>query len=389
MNKWLMFFKDFPFFLSQGFKFKRRGFAFNKYIKFIMDGTRNHRIVMYEGKFLIYSFLPFLPSFQFKRAFINLIENFYFGSTPKPYLAMLSITSKCPFDCFYCSSKAFHDGELTRKEVIEILRKLKKIQITMISLTGGEPLLVDYLPGVIKQFSKDFIFQILTSGYGLDEHYARDLKKAGLFGFGFSLDTFNSEEFNRIRGGKSAFDKALEAIEISKRAGIYTMVNSVITKDKANFEFLDKFLKFLKSLDVDEVRLLEPLPCGNLTHHPVEILDAKYLKILIEIQKIACRDRRYPKVTSLPYIESLWGCGAGNQHIYIDPLGFLHPCNFYASPMGNILRDGYDKIMQNLNKLGKFKKNSLCKEKRRIYEKKLYIRDRSLCSSKGNKVRKN
>jgi MoaA/NifB/PqqE/SkfB family radical SAM enzyme len=344
---------------------------------------------MYEGKFLIYSFLPFLPSLQFKKAFINLIENFYLGSTPKPYLAMLSITSKCPFNCFYCSSKAFHEGELKRKEVVEILKKLKKMQITMISLTGGEPLLVDYLPDVIKQFSKDFVFQILTSGYSLDEHYARDLKKAGLSGFGFSLDTFNSEEFNRIRGGKLAFEKALEAIEISKRTGIYTMVNAVITKDKANFEFLDRFLKFLKNLEVDEVRFLEPLPCGELTHRPVELFDPEHLKILIEIQRIACRNRAYPKVTSLPYIESLWGCGAGNQHVYIDPQGFLHPCNFYASSLGNILRDDFDKIVQNLNKLGKFEKNFLCKKERRIYEKELYIRDRSLCASESDKIRKN
>ncbi len=381
-----MFFRDFTFFLSQGFKFKRKGFAFSRYIKFIMDGTRNHRITKYEGKFLIYSFLPFLPSIHFKKAFINLIENFYFGSKPKPYLAMLSITSRCPFSCFYCSSKAFHNGELTKEKVIEILKKLKKIQVTMISLTGGEPLIVDYLPEVISKFSKDFIFHILTSGYGLDEDYAKDLKRAGLFGFGFSLDTYNSEEFNRIRGSKIAFEKALRAIEISKRTGIYTMVNSVITKEKANFEFLDGFLKFLKNLKVDEVRLLEPLPCGNLTHRPVEILDAKHLEILIKIQEIAFRNKQYPKITSLPYIESLWGCGAGNQHIYIDSRGFLHPCNFYVLPVGNILRNSFSEIVQNLNNLGKFKKYSLCKEERRIYEKEFYIRNRSSCSFKSYKV---
>lgn len=381
-----MFIRDFPFFLSQGWYFKKRGFPVKRYIEFILNGTKNHRIIRYNGKFLIYSFLPFLPSPHFKRSFINLIENFYLNSPPRPYLAMVSVTSKCPFNCFYCSSREFSQGELKEDELVRVLELLKRMGITMISLTGGEPLLAEYLPFIIKKFSRDFIFHILTSGYNLNENYAKELRKAGLFGLAFSLDTFDPEEFNKIRGSSFAFDTAVKGIEISKGAGIYTMVNSVITKEKANFDFLDKFLKFLKDLRVDEVRLLEPLPCGNLTHYPTEILDEEHLKILIDIQRISYENKNYPKVTSLPYIESVWGCGAGNQHVYVDPKGFLHPCNFYFLPLGNLLKDKVDKIIENLNKIGKFKKDFLCKKERRIHEKELYIRNRSLCSSTGNKV---
>lgn len=363
-----MFLKVSLFLVKECLVFLKKGGKLKEYIEFLKIGTDNYKIVKWKKEFIIHSFFPFPPSDKFKKHFKSFLYNRYLNRENSIYHTIISVTSRCPFGCFYCSAESFSKGDLDRNDLIKILEKLKKEGVSMVSFTGGEPLLVEYLPEVIEKFSEDFIFTIFTTGLGLNKERVKKFKESGLFGFAFSLDTYDRDEFNKIRGHNKAFDIALEGIKLSKEQGIYTMIHLVGTGDKANYNFLDRFFKFVKEIGVDEIRILEPLPCGNLISKPSEILSPEKLKVLIEIQKVSYSKKEYPKITSMPYIEHIWGCGAGNQHIYIDPKGNVHPCNFYTLSIGNLVNESFSVIKDRFKKLEEFKKSHsfICKSKEKI-----------------------
>ena len=68
---------------------------------------------------------------------------------------------------------------------------------------------------------------LFTSGYSLTLKRARALKEAGLLGLAVSVDAMTPETHDGLRGYPGAWEQAMQAICCSKKAGLYTMVQTV------------------------------------------------------------------------------------------------------------------------------------------------------------------
>lgn len=358
------------FYIHKRFKKSKDYKAINA-IRCAMNVIKNDRLVIHNGNFVVNSFLPPLNSVAYK-SIVDAVpgerEDFFNNHTNGKRLAPIStyiaITGRCMYNCWHCSAKRFikdkddNSKEMTIEEVKDIIESLQNLGVGIIGFTGGEPLLRTDLEEIISSIDNRSISYLFTNGYSLDLNRAKALKKAGLFGVGISIDSLYKENHDKKRGYNGAYENSISAIKNCKEAGLYTMAQTVCTKEMLKSGEIYKLGKFLRDLGVDEVRILEPIPCGSLLVKSDEIFSKEDKEELINLHIKFNRDKNYPKTSVFPYVESKdqFGCGAGVQHSYIDDKGNFLPCDFVSEPFGNVLKEDIKDIWDKMHeKLGRAK----------------------------------
>jgi MoaA/NifB/PqqE/SkfB family radical SAM enzyme len=74
----------------------------------------------------------------------------------KPYILLVKVTERCNVGCYHCSISATPKGnDISFDLASKAIQEAKKSGINRIHLTGGEPLLYEYLADIV-QITKDF-----------------------------------------------------------------------------------------------------------------------------------------------------------------------------------------------------------------------------------------
>jgi MoaA/NifB/PqqE/SkfB family radical SAM enzyme len=149
------------------------------------------------------------------------------------------VTYRCNAKCSFCDIWEKPSPYINLKNVEENLKDLKKLGVSVIDFTGGEPLLHRELDEILR-LAKSFGFiTTITTNTLLYPKYAKKLK--GLVDMlHFSLDSPDEAEHNESRKVK-CFDKFLESIEIAKELGekpdiLFTVFPDNIHKIKEVYE---------------------------------------------------------------------------------------------------------------------------------------------------------
>ena len=340
-------------------------------IKCASNVIRNDRLIIHEKNFIVNSFLPPLNSNAY-RSIVDAVPgkgadfftNHTTGERLAPISTYIAVTSRCMYNCWHCSAKRFikdkddTSKEMSTDEVKKIVKDLQNLGVGIIGFTGGEPLLRKDLEEIIATIDNRSISFIFSNGYSLSYEKAKDLKEAGLFGVGISIDSLYKESHDKKRGYIGAYDNSINAMKNSKKAGLYTMAQTVCTKEMLNSKEIYELARYLKTVGIDELRILEPIPCGALMINKDEIFSLEDKEKLINLHIEFNKNKEYPKTSVFPYIESKdqFGCGAGVQHSYIDNEGNFMPCDFVPEAFGNVLNEDIKDIWNNMHKkLGKAK----------------------------------
>lgn len=331
-------------------------------IKCGLNIIKNDRLVKHDGYFLVNSFIPPINSEAFRTIVRQVpgegrefFENHTNGTRLAPISTYVAATDKCMYRCWHCSAHKFMKdaslgSEFTTKQLKEVVMKLQDLGVGIIGFTGGEPLLRDDLEDIISTIDKRSVSYVFTTGFHLTYQRALSLKKAGLFGIAISIDSLDKNKHNAMRRNDKAYDYAIEAIENAKKAGLYTMTQTVCTREVLLNGEIFNLARYLKTLHVDEMRIMEPLPCGALKDKLDEVLTDEEKNQLKQLHTTLNKDRQYPKVSVFPYFESedQFGCGAGVQHSYVDAKGNFGPCDFMNETYGNILGENPVEIWQKI-----------------------------------------
>ncbi|MGL5576979.1 MAG: radical SAM/SPASM domain-containing protein [Sarcina sp.] len=346
-------------------KFKvNKNYKLSNMVRCGMNIIKNDRLVIHEGNFIVNSFLPPLNSKAYNSIAMavpgegaEFFENHCTGIRKAPISTYIAVTGRCMYKCWHCSAKRFiedknnYKDEISTENMKKIVKDLQNLGVGIIGFTGGEPLLRNDLEEIINHVDERSITYLFTNGFGLTLEKAKKLKKAGLFGVGISMDSINESIHDEKRGHKGAYKIAIEAIKNCKEVGLYTMAQTVCTREMLVSKEIFELNKFLKTLKVDEVRILEPIPCGSLLEKNDAILFKDEKRQLIDLHSTLNRNDEYPKVSVFPYIESKdqFGCGAGIQHSYIDNKGAFLPCDFISESFGNVLEEDIEKIWKRMH----------------------------------------
>lgn len=329
-------------------------------IKCAWNVIKHDRLIKHDGSYIVNSFIPPLNS----PAFLNMamqvpgdgadfFENHIKGKRLAPISAYIAATGKCRYNCWHCSAaSSVRQGELDTQSLITIVAKLQDLGVGIIGFTGGEPLLRDDLERIISAVNRrKSIALVFSTGFNLTLERATALKSAGLFGIAVSLDSVRRERHDKMRGYPGAYDQALKAIRNARQAGLYTMSQTVCTRELMLGGEILELAGMLKREEIDEMRILEPLPCGKLSSPHPALLSPDEQNQLRNLHIVLNRDKQYPKASVFPYFESAqqFGCGAGSQHSYVDTAGNFGPCDFLDTRYGNLLTDDIHVVWQKMH----------------------------------------
>jgi MoaA/NifB/PqqE/SkfB family radical SAM enzyme len=307
-----------------------------KGIRFVQHWLSGERITRHDGQWVINSFLPPFPGKAYDRMFENLLS----GRRLSPVSAFLAITAECPYGCWHCSYKNRQSGELTLTEWRRVIVELHRLGASIIGFTGGEPCSREDLPELVAAAASGGAATILfSSGACLTPTLLAKLRTAGLWSVCVSLDHPDAAEHDRLRGCVGAHAKALEALRRASGCGFYTMVGAVATRGLLRDNQLPGLHRLARGCGADELRIVEPMPCGLLAKNPEEVLlTDNEIRAVRDFHIRTNRAGGRPKVCAFNQIESpeLFGCGAGTQHLFIDARGEVCPCDFTGMSFGNV-----------------------------------------------------
>ncbi|HWQ78761.1 MAG TPA: radical SAM/SPASM domain-containing protein [Anaerovoracaceae bacterium] len=286
-----------------------------------------------DGQLILHSHLPSVNS----KAFTRFINEHLLARTEGPSHAQISLTNACPQHCQFCYNRGRSGELLSTAEIKQLVQELKKMGVFWLGFTGGEPLLHKDIVEIVRSAGDDCAVKLFTTGFNLTEQLAKELKEAGLLYVSVSLDHWEEEVHDRLRGCQEAFRTALRAIEIFKSTGVHVGVSAVLSREMMQGNQVREFIEFLIRLGVHEAWLSEAKPTVPTFWHEAAVISEEERLRLVRLQDQYNKEGKIT-VNYLGHFEAgeHFGCNAGHKMVYIDAFGEVSPCVFTPMTLGNI-----------------------------------------------------
>ena len=270
---------------------------------------------------------------------------------------ILGITTKCGFACEHCYEwKNLNTPEsLSHKDLYEIIQRFRNLGVSMVQITGGEPLnRIKDLISLIPCFP-EIEFCMYTSGYKLSADKAKQLSIAGLKSVTISLDHWSPGLHDRFRGRQGAFDWVVVAAKNVVHSNMLLCLSLCATNDFISNYNLYQYFELAKSLGASFIQILEPKAVGHYDGLPVSLDDNK-IRLLEEFYEDGNFNPvyvDYPRVIYHGFYGRRMGCsGAGKDYLYVDMTGYAHKCPFSEKKLFNVLSDGLETSIEKMKKSG-------------------------------------
>ena len=221
------------------------------------------KVIKFNDRYYSTPIVPSFPSNAFNVMMQNGGHNFHAAGTSKKQhidSAFLAITNRCNLNCVHCYEQhnLYENSSVPVEKWIDTIQKLQGMGVSIIILTGGEPLIeFDKLTTILERADKNLSeFHVHTSGNGITIEKAKKLKELGLSAVAVGLDHYDATKNDKIRGENSYHD-AINALKIFNDVGILTYVNLCATSTLIRTEELWKYYDLVKQLNVSIIQLCE------------------------------------------------------------------------------------------------------------------------------------
>lgn len=178
-----------------------------------------------------------------------------------PYLR-ICVTERCGLSCIYCrpggeACRSVNGQEMSVDQIHKIISVLSNHGLSQIKITGGEPLLRNDIPEMIKSIAgvKGVKNIELVTRSPRAGSLSKELVDSGLNCLNYSLDTLDPKTFSEITKTGN-LSRLLDSIELSYSSGTNIKFNMVVMRginDHEIFDMIDfagKYSATLKLLDL-------------------------------------------------------------------------------------------------------------------------------------------
>jgi pyrroloquinoline quinone biosynthesis protein E len=250
----------------------------------------------------------------------------------RPLVLLAELTYRCPLHCPYCSNPArFSGGELVTEEWSRVFGEAADLGIFHAALSGGEPLLRTDLCRLTAAAAHAGLYpNLITSGVGLDERKARELRDAGLESVQLSFQSDEGELADRIAGAR-VHESKLRAAGIIRESGLALSVNVVL--HRANISRLDRIIALAERLGAERLELANTQYYGWAFRNRAHLLptraqvESALETARAEKERLAGRMEIYYVLPDL-YETRPKPCmqGWGRRYLTVNPAGDVLPC---------------------------------------------------------------
>jgi len=215
----------------------------------------------------------------------------------------ISITDRCNYKCVYCrtGNEGALYGDLPFADYLRMARVFAGLGIKKVRITGGEPLLrrgvVDFVRDLASLRDSDgepLDLAMTTNGHLLAD-MAQPLKDAGLTRITVSMDAVDPARFARITRVANGYDRVLEGIRASRRAGLWPVKVNCVLMRGFNEDQIIPFGMFAREEGV-VVRFIEFMP--------LEEDRAWAPDTVVPLDEIVSRMNEYRRLVEIPHQRS-------------------------------------------------------------------------------------
>ena len=255
-------------------------------------------------------------------------------SNKHPVLAHLIPIRRCNLSCAYCNEYDAVSMPVPTEVMLGRVDRLASLGITIITISGGEPLLHPELETIIRRIRGHGILAgMITNGYLLTPQRIDWLNRAGLDHLQISIDNVMPDDVSKK--SLKVLDRKLEML--AQYAVFQVNINSVIGSSVRNPE--DALAVARRALELGFTSTVGILHDRDGQLQP---LSERQQQIYSEIMQMG--KRSYARFNQFQRniaqgLPNDWRCRAGSRYLYICEDGLVHYCSqqrgFPAIPLEN------------------------------------------------------
>ena len=245
-----------------------------------------------------------------------------FLATDHPLLAHLIPIRRCNLACKYCNEYDDFSKPVPTDLMFQRVDKLGALGTSVVTISGGEPLLHPELDVIIGRIRKNGIVAgMITNGYLLMPDRIERLNRAGLEWLQISIDNVNPDEVSKK--SLKVLDKKLQML--ADYADFHVNINSVVGGGVHNPQ--DALTIGKRALELGFSSTIGIIHDGDGQLQPLGDEERRVYHQMKNLER-----RSFTRINSFQDNIALgkpnqWRCRAGARYLYICEDGLVHYCS--------------------------------------------------------------
>jgi MoaA/NifB/PqqE/SkfB family radical SAM enzyme len=229
---------------------------------------------------------------------------------------------RCNIDCGYCNEYDDFSKEVPIETMLERVRHLGRLGATLITISGGEPMLHSRIEDIIREIKKvGAIAGMITNGYLLNEKEIKSLNEAGLDHLQISIDNLVPDEVSKK--SLKVLDKRLQWL--AEFAMFHVNINSVVGAAIKNPE--DAYVIAIRAHELGLSSTVGIIHDGSGQLKPLGTVERDVFHRIRHLSKksYARLNQFQDKIADGEAND--WKCRAGARYLYVCEDGLVHYCS--------------------------------------------------------------
>ncbi len=244
------------------------------------------------------------------------------ASTKHPLLVHIIPTRRCNLACTYCNEYDDFSNPVPTDEMFRRIDRLGSMGTSVITISGGEPLLHPDLDAIIARIRANGIMAgLITNGYLLVADRIERLNRAGLEYLQISIDNVKPDDVSK---------KSLKVLDqklalLAEHAEFQVNINSVLGSGVADSE--DALKVAHRAVELGFTSTVGIIHDGNGQLQPLGDREQSIFDEIMALGKAS-----FTRINSFQHRiakgqENDWRCRAGSRYLYICEDGLVHYCS--------------------------------------------------------------
>ena len=243
-------------------------------------------------------------------------------STDHPILAHLIPIRRCNLSCTYCNEFDDFSKPVPADTLFTRVDSLARLGTTIVTMSGGEPLLHPDLDAVIEHIrSKGIIAGLITNGYLLTAERIHRLNRAGLDHLQISIDNVMPDDVSKK--SLKVLDKKLQLL--AQHALFHVNINSVVGGGIRNPE--DALVVGKRAIELGFTSTIGIIHDGDGQLRPLGDRERTVYTAMKNLEKSSYSQINYFQDAIAAGQTNDWKCRAGARYLYICEDGLVHYCS--------------------------------------------------------------
>jgi MoaA/NifB/PqqE/SkfB family radical SAM enzyme len=243
-------------------------------------------------------------------------------STDHPVLAHIIPIRRCNLTCAYCNEYDDFSPPVPLDVMRRRLDRLAELRTTIITLSGGEPLLHPGLDDIIARIrSHGIMAGMITNGYLLTADRIRRLNQAGLEHMQISIDNVQPDDVSKK--SLKVLDRKLELL--SENAEFHVNINSVVGGGIHNPK--DALEVGRRAVELGFTSTIGIIHDGGGQLQPLKPEEREVYLLMKRMAKRSYAQLNFFQDNIAHGRPNEWRCRSGARYLYICEDGLVHYCS--------------------------------------------------------------